>query len=269
MTRINHIAICSDYYAVNARFYQALFDMKTGKTPRPARALSLSDGYVGLNHIPRREGRRSGLDHFGVQVDNIEETLKKIATFDPAIEAVKRPSVRPFAAYSTHDPDGNIFDLSVKSSDQKDVFAEAGWEQPRFISHLTLRTRNVTRCAAFYEEVLGLTRTNSPGEAVARLFDGGRMTLVLVPWRIADYVGQDPAPIGSPEHIGFTVESVEAIGKDLVELAGINPQFITRPLGLGDEGAARLQLLQTCTIGRFEFTDLEGVYIDVSEAHSA
>ena len=268
MTRINHIAICSDYYAVNARFYQALFDMKTGRTPRPARAVSLADGYVGLNHIPRREGRRSGLDHFGVQVDDLQTTLEKIAAFDAAIEAVKRPSVRPFAAYSTHDPDGNIFDLSVKSSEQKDVFAENDWEQPRFISHVTMRTRNVERCAAFYEQVLGLTRTSAAGEPVVELFDGGRMTLVLVPWRIADYVGQDPAPIGL-EHIGFTVESVAAVRNDLVDLSGINPQFITRPLGLGDEGAARLQLLQTCPIGAFQFTDIEGVYIDVMEAHSA
>lgn len=267
MTRINHVAICSDYYAVNARFYQALFDMKTGRTPRPARAVSLADGYVGLNHIPRREGRRSGLDHFGVQVENLQETIEKIAAFDPAIEAVKRPSVRPFAAYSTHDPDGNIFDLSVKSSDQKDVFAENDWEQPRFISHVTMRTRNVERCTAFYEGVLGLKRTSAPGEPVVELFDGGRVTLVLVPWRIADYVGQDPAPIGL-EHIGFTVESVEAVAKDLVDLSGVNPQFITRPLGLGEEGAARLQLLQTCPIGAFQFTDIEGVYIDVREASS-
>jgi catechol 2,3-dioxygenase-like lactoylglutathione lyase family enzyme len=268
MTRINHIAICSDYYAVNARFYQALFDMKTGRTPRPARAVSLGDGYVGLNHIPRREGRRSGLDHFGVEVENLQETLEKIAAFDPDIEAVKRPSARPFAAYSTHDPDGNIFDLSVKSSDQKDVFAENDWVQPRFISHVTLRTRHVDRCAAFYEEVLGLTRTNARDEPVAKLFDGGRVTLVLVPWRIADYVGQDPAPIGL-EHIGFTVESVDAVEQDLVDLAGVNPQLVTRPLGLGEEGAARLHLLQTCSVGTFQFTDIEGVYVDVAEANRA
>jgi len=30
--RINHVAITSDYYAVNARFYESLFGMRPGKT---------------------------------------------------------------------------------------------------------------------------------------------------------------------------------------------------------------------------------------------
>ena len=30
-SRINHVAITSDHYAMNARFYEALFGMKTGK----------------------------------------------------------------------------------------------------------------------------------------------------------------------------------------------------------------------------------------------
>ena len=35
----------------------------------------LGDGYVGMNCIPRRDGRYSGLDHFGIEVDDIEETI--------------------------------------------------------------------------------------------------------------------------------------------------------------------------------------------------
>ena len=40
--RINHVAITSDHYATNARFYEALFGMKTGKKPLPPRARSRS-----------------------------------------------------------------------------------------------------------------------------------------------------------------------------------------------------------------------------------
>ena len=67
--KINHVAITSDYYAVNAKFYEALFGMKTSGKGRPARAVPVGDGQIGLNNIPRREGRRSGLDHFGFEVD--------------------------------------------------------------------------------------------------------------------------------------------------------------------------------------------------------
>jgi len=70
--RLNHVAIASDHYAVNARFYESLFGMKTSSKPRPARAVVVGDGYVGLNSIPRREGRCSGLDHFGIEVDDLD-----------------------------------------------------------------------------------------------------------------------------------------------------------------------------------------------------
>ena len=40
---------------------------------------------------------------------------------------VKRPSYRPFAAWSGHDPDGNVFDLAPKSGENlDDVYAERG-----------------------------------------------------------------------------------------------------------------------------------------------
>jgi catechol 2,3-dioxygenase-like lactoylglutathione lyase family enzyme len=265
--RINHVAICSDYYATNARFYEALFGMRGGSKPRPARAVSLGDGHVGLNNIPRRDGRRSGLDHFGIEVDDIETTLARMKAFDPTLETVKRPAVRPYAAYSTHDPDANVFDLSQKNIGvQKDVFAENEWEQPRFLSHITLRTRHPERCAAFYEEVFDL-RPTTPGDGAFGLSDG-RVTLVILPWHISDYLDQDPAPVGL-EHIGFTVENLGAFRHDLDEIAGINPQMITRPLGLGAEGEARLKLFQTCPAGTFHLTDIEGVYIDVNERASA
>ena len=159
-------AITSDYYAMNARFYEALFGMKPGKrTLPPARAISLGDGYVGMTHIPRRDGRTSGLDHFGIEVDDIEDTIARMQKFDPELDALKRPPIRPYAAYSAHDPDTNIFDLSQKNIGfQKDVYAENDGEEirPRRISHIALRTRNAERCAQFYAEVFGLPLLNRP-----------------------------------------------------------------------------------------------------------
>jgi hypothetical protein len=49
------------------------------------------------------------------------------------------------------------------------------------------------------------------------------------------------------------------------ELIGSNPQFVTKPLGYGEEGKARLKLFKQCPHGQFHLTDLEGVYIDVTE----
>jgi catechol 2,3-dioxygenase-like lactoylglutathione lyase family enzyme len=262
--KINHVAIATDQYAMNARFYEALFGMTPSAKRRPARAVPVGDGYVGLNSIPRREGRCSGLDHFGIEVDNIEETIARIHKFDSTLETVKRPPVRPFAAYSTHDPDGNVFDLSQQNIGvQKDVFAEQdGAIRPRRISHLALRTRHAEKCAQFYADVFGLTPQNQKDENF--YLSDGRVTLMIVPWRISDYYGQDPARIGL-DHIGFKVESVAQVKKDMDFLIGENPHMHGRPLGYGSEGEARLKLFQKCPLGCFHLTDIEGVLIDVAE----
>jgi catechol 2,3-dioxygenase-like lactoylglutathione lyase family enzyme len=265
--RLNHIAIASDQYALNARFYSALFGMKASPNSRPARSSVVGDGYVGLNNIPRREGRCSGIDHFGIEVADIELALSRIKKFDPTLEYLKRPPVRPFAAYSAHDLDSNVFDLAERGSgDQKDVYADnAAGERPaaRSISHFALRTRHAERCAQFYAEVFELTLLNRPNSPGFHLSDG-RVTLLIMPWKITDYEAQDPARTGI-EHIGFKVESIEAIKREMVELIGVNPHMQTKPLGYGSEGEARLKVFKQCPIGHFQLTDLEGCLIDVEE----
>mgnify|MGYP003351233230 CR=1 FL=1 len=174
--RINHVAIASDYYATNARFYQALFGMRTSSKPRPSRAAVVGDGYLGLNCIPRREGRYSGLDHFGIEVEDLDGTIARITKFDSSLSALKRPPVRPFAAYSAHDPDVNIFDLSQKDIGfQKDVYAENDWQQPRTVSHIALRTRHAERCAEFYATVFGLKPADRPKDENFYLTDGRKI----------------------------------------------------------------------------------------------
>lgn len=264
-TRLNHIAITSDYYAINAKFYEALFGLRTAKKSRPARAAVVSDGYVGMNIIPRREGRCSGLDHFGLEVEDIELARERIRKFDPSIRLLKRPPIRPFAAYSAHDPDTNIFDLSAKNLDmQKDVYAEALDETERRFSHFALRTRHAERCAEFYTEVFELMPLNkAPGDPNWYLSDG-RMTLAILQWNIDDYADMDPQRLG-PDHIGFKVESIERLKADLDDLTGQNPHLRTRAMGYGTEGKARLALFQKCPLGHWHLTDIEGVYIDVTE----
>src|SRR6267142_5020634 len=86
--------------------------MTTSARTRTNRAITVGDGYVGLNINPRKAGRPAGLDHFGIEVDDLERVLARIAERYPTVEVLKRPATRPFAGVSTHDPAGNIFDLS-------------------------------------------------------------------------------------------------------------------------------------------------------------
>src|SRR3954462_15738491 len=130
--QINHTAIISHQYNALAKFYEAVFGLKYSAF-RVTDAPIVSDGTVGMQLIPRRDGYVGGIDHFGMVVDDVETVLERMQKKHKRANIVKRPSTRPYAAYSGHDPDGNVFDLAAKKEDnRKDLYAEIaerGWHQ--------------------------------------------------------------------------------------------------------------------------------------------
>jgi catechol 2,3-dioxygenase-like lactoylglutathione lyase family enzyme len=263
--RINHLAVCTEKYAVNARFYQAIFGMKAANVQRPGRAAPVGDGQIGLNSNPLRDGRRSGLDHFGFEVESIPLAIERIKKLDPHLPLVQRPAVRPNAAWSTADHDMIIYDLAERDSGKaQDIFAEnkGGELPPCYINHIALRASNPERSAEFYSAVYEL-EVSSVGDDGSYQLSDGRVAMVIMPWKMENYLDTDPEP-PRLEHFGFRVESVEAVKQGLEELIGTNPVMVTKPLGYGSEGRARLSVFQQCPVGEFQLTDMEGVYVDVS-----
>ena len=102
-SKINHVAIMSGNYALESKFYESYFGMKNSPNARSHRAVSIGDGYVGMNINPRRAGRPARFDHFGIQVDDLEGAMDKLR--ESGVKILKRPSTRPFAAYSGHEGD--------------------------------------------------------------------------------------------------------------------------------------------------------------------
>jgi hypothetical protein len=156
-----------------------------------------------------------------------------------------------------------IYDLAERDSGKaQDIFAEnkGGELPPRYIDHLALRATHPERSAEFYSTVYELPVSNQHGDGNYRLSDG-RVTLLIMPWKMENFIGTDPEP-PRLEHFGFKVESIEAVKRDLDELTGVNPLMVTKPLGYGSEGKARLDVFKQCPIGQFHMTDLEGVYVD-------
>src|SRR5215831_4922345 len=142
--KINHVAIVSRDYAQLAQFYEAVFGMRTSAKTRPGSAVTVGDGYVGLNINPRRAGRSAGLDHFGIEVEDAETAFDRMRKKYPTVKWLQRPSNRPFAGISTHDPDGNMFDISQKNmSNRTSVYRDqeaGGGVNARHINHMALRT---------------------------------------------------------------------------------------------------------------------------------
>jgi catechol 2,3-dioxygenase-like lactoylglutathione lyase family enzyme len=263
--KIKHIAIVSDQYALEGRFYEAVFGMKTAADTRPERAVTVSDGYVGLNINPRKAGRPAGLDHFGVEVEDVERTCARLRERYPAIEVLKRPGTRPFAGISTHDPAGNLFDLSQKSMENRaSVYVEPPREQARTIDHLALRTLHFDEVAEFYVDLFGFERLARKAGDPNHYLSDGRITLILMPWSILDYEGGGIARPG-PDHIGFRVESLQAVKERLQTVGDDNPRLRPFPLGTGPEGQARLALFERCPCGAHHLADPDGVLLDLAE----
>ncbi len=103
--KLNHLAIVSDNYAGLGIFYRAVFGLKSKDHARfEASALSLSDGYLGMNINPRMAGRQAGIDHFGIQVEDVETVRERVAKRYPNIGIIQRPSNRPFAGMASTIP---------------------------------------------------------------------------------------------------------------------------------------------------------------------
>ena len=127
--QINHVAIVSDNYAQLAKFYEAMFGMKSSGLQRSASAVTVGDGYVGLNINPRRAGRSAGLDHFGIQVDDVETVFERMRKNYPSVNG-SRAINRPFAGITTHDRMQRV-DLSRRLSNRAAIYVENDGSQPR------------------------------------------------------------------------------------------------------------------------------------------
>ena len=272
-TKIQHAAIVSENFVREAKFYEAAFGMKRSrpgsaeeeKAIRTNYAVSIGDGYVGVTVIGRKPGYVPGLHHFGVDLDNVDEAIGRIKKNYPEVAVLKRPSNRPFATYGAHDPEGNYFDLTQEGmSNRRDVYAEREREHPRRIHHIKLRVMKPETITAFYRDMLDLKEADKALEDPNFYLTDGKMTLIIAPWKMSDFEG---AGIDRPglEHIGFKVESVEAVKKDLAALRETDSEMRERIISEPSEGERRLALIASCRHGKYQCSSPDGIFVDVTE----
>jgi catechol 2,3-dioxygenase-like lactoylglutathione lyase family enzyme len=264
--KLKHVAIVSDQFTLLGRFYETLFGMRSSasSSTEPRGAAVVGDGYVGLNINSRSPGRQCGLDHFGFEVEDVETVFTRLRAKYPKIKVLHRPGGRSFAGISTHDPAGNVFDLSKGVGKRRGVYEEGEWEQERYLSHLALRTVSPEILAEFYTEVFELRALEKPADDPNYYLTDGRLTFTIMPWDITDYLGSG---IERPalDHLGFQVESVAAFQSDLAALVERDPSLAPRRARKAPEGEARQRLFSTCPHGMFHLADPDGVLIDVAD----
>ena len=257
--KLKHVAIVSDQFTLLGKFYEAAFGMRSSASTGPRGAAVVGDGYVGLNI-----NSRSGLDHFGFEVEDVETVFARLSAKYPKIKVLHRPGGRSFAGISTHDPAGNVFDLSKGVGKRRGVYEEGEWQQQRYLNHLALRTVIPEIVAEFYTEVFELGALEKPAGDPSYYLTDGRLTLTIMPWDITDYLGSG---IERPalDHLGFQVESVAAFQRDLAALVDRDPFLAPRRARKDSEGEARQRLFSTCPRGMLHLADPDGILIDVTD----
>lgn len=264
--RINHMAMISPDYPLLERYYRSLFKFGNSGRNDPEASTVVGDGNVGLNILPRRDGYMGGIDHFGMVVDSLDALQDRMNSSGSGAAMVKRPSYRPFAAYSGHDPDGNVFDLAEETSENlDDVYAERdGEERECAFNRFAIRTKNAEKCAEFYAEVVGLQLTNrKEGDPNYHLTDG-RVTLSIMPWDIGKFVGMSIKRPG-PDHIGIRVRDLDAFRAEMKRIGEKNSFLASRPLGGSKESDTRRDFFQANALGKLQIADPDGNWLDITD----
>jgi len=245
--QINHVALISHQYNTLGKFYEAVFGLKPSAKGRPASAITIGDGYVGLNLIPRRDGYVEGIDHFGMVVDDVEPVLERMKRKHKNAAIVKRPQ--------------------KKEDTRKEVYAEiagGGWAQDRYVNKFAIRTPNAEECAEFYRDVFELDPVNRKSGTAGYCLTDGRVTLAVLPWSIPVFEGMSIKRPG-PDHIGFHVENLDAFKARVAEVAGMNPYLAGVPLGGSPESDVRKRFFAGQASGKWQMSDPDGNWIDITD----
>jgi hypothetical protein len=120
--------------------------------------------------------------------------------------------------------------------------------------------------ADFYRDIFQLQDVAKAADDENTYLTDGKVTLIVVPWKIKNYLGQSILPTGM-DHLLFTVDNLEQFQDDLDNVIGINPVMNTIPVGRGKEQGARLDLLKRQSPhGEFFLSDPDYTMIAVRQA---
>lgn len=111
MARIRHIVFHTTDVERLAKFYVDVMGLKIVHRAKNG-GISLTDGYLNFSiHTNKMDGKPSGFNHFGFEVDDNEEIAERFEKLGYRAP-LKRPADRQYAEYRAIDPDGNNFDIS-------------------------------------------------------------------------------------------------------------------------------------------------------------
>ena len=269
IAKIRHVAMYTHNHAAVDRFYRTVFGMRrmTSNTLDDTGKLNtnrghISVGVIGLAILSRYAGMQSGMDHYGFEVSDIKECVRRIEQHYPKTLIAQGLEYVPFAGLRSHDPAGAQFDIAqAHIGNVREGYNEDGWNQPRWINHISIRADDPSRVAEFYEKIFELKEAETYREDGSICMTDGKVKLLLRARDKSLYRGLREGL----DHMGFKVESLQRVKEDLQALAASAPESTDGKLGVGGNGKKNEEDFRRCCLGQHFTADPDGVLIDMSE----
>jgi lactoylglutathione lyase len=125
MAKMRHIALIVPDPEASAKFFEQAFDLKRAGTAR--RGIYLSDGVINIALLKQEPHEKVGLYHFGMWVDDLDASEKKVLDAGGTYLEGKPTSPNSYYEAKYRDPIGIVFDLTHKGwvGATKDVEAKS------------------------------------------------------------------------------------------------------------------------------------------------
>lgn len=267
--KIRHVAMYTHKHSAVDKFYRTVFGMKrmtsntldeTGR--QNAERGHISDGVIGMAILSRYAGMPSGMDHFGFEVADIKEYARRMEKYYPKTLIAKGLEYVPFAGLRSYDPAGTQFDIAQANiANVREGYNEAGWEQPRWINHISIRADDPSRVAEFYEKIFDLKEAETYRDDGSLCMTDGKVKLLIRPRDHRLYRGLREGL----DHIGFKVESLERAKQDLAAFAASEGESGDGKFAVGGNGKKNAADFQRCCLGQHFTADPDGVFVDMAE----
>ena len=178
-------------HAVVDNFYQTIFRfsmrrMTSGTLDETGKQNTgrghISDGVIGLAILSRYAGMQSGMDHFGFEVSDIKEYVRHMEQHYPKSMIAQGLEYVPFAGLHSYDPAGTQLDIAqAHVANVREGYNESGWDQPRWINHVSIRADDPARVAEFYEKIFELKEAETYRDDGSICMTDGKVKLLLWP----------------------------------------------------------------------------------------
>jgi catechol 2,3-dioxygenase-like lactoylglutathione lyase family enzyme len=219
MARIRYLSLLSRQPEEIVRFYTGYFNMQEiGRSSEGD--ISITDGYFNISVFKLRPELRAseprlavGMNHLGLEVDSIEETVERYLKFNPKGIVVPEPGGIHYGEMRIHDPEFMPVSLSEKGFGVKT--REAG--MPRML-HIALNSFHSPTIMEFYEQVFGLRPLRKINaffmrqNMLNRFMGDGKVNLSLHEFYIDNPGHQGHYGIN---HIGFMVEDWKTLTDEI------------------------------------------------------